>query len=126
MDKQQTKNYYDLWLNSETSRYMYRILAVKIIMQNPRQYGYMMRRCDLYPPVPTRAVVLSGQNVDIYQFARNHGTTYKVLRLLNPWLKTDQLKNKNNRSYMVQLPSEGIQYSKLAKGKRNTEMISHI
>ena len=98
MDKQQTKNYYDLWLNS----------------------------CDLYPPVPTRAVVLSGQNVDIYQFARNHGTTYKVLRLLNPWLKTDQLKNKNNRSYMVQLPSEGIQYSKLAKGKRNTEMISHI
>jgi hypothetical protein len=86
----------------------------------------MMRRCDLYPPVPTRAVVLSGQNVDIYQFARNHGTTYKVLRLLNPWLKTDQLKNKNNRSYMVQLPSEGIQYSKLAKGKRNTEMISHI
>ena len=126
MDKQQTKNYYDLWLNSETSRYVYRILAVKLIMQNPRQYGYMMRRCDLYPPVPTRAVVLSGQNVDIYQFARNHGTTYKVLRLLNPWLKTDQLKNKNNRSYMVQLPSEGIQYSKLAKGKRNTEMISHI
>lgn len=126
MDKQRTTTYYDLWLNSETSRYVYRILAVKIIMQNPRQYGYFLRRCDLYPPVPTRTVTLEGQNVNLYTFARNNNTTYKVLRMLNPWLKTDELKNKSKKSYKVALPAEGTRYANITKGKRNTEMVDRL
>ena len=126
IEKQGTKSYYDLWLNSETSRYVYRILAMKVIMQNPRQYGYYIRRCDLYPPVPTRTVALEGQNVDLYQFARNNGTSYKMLRLLNPWIKTDVIKNKGKRSYKVSLPTEGTQHKKLMKGRRNTEMLDRI
>ncbi len=126
MDKQQTTTYYDLWLNSETSRYVYRILAVKIIMQNPRQYGYFLRRCDLYPPVPTRTVTLEGQNVNLYTFARNNNTSYKVLRMLNPWLKTDELKNKSKKSYKVALPAEGTRYANITKGKRNTEMVDRL
>jgi hypothetical protein len=126
IEKQQTSVYYDLWLNSETSRYVYRILAMKAIMENPRQYGYFLRKCDLYPPVPTRTVTLEGQNVDLYDFARDNKTSYKVLRMLNPWIKTDMLKNKSKRTYKVLLPSEGTQYSTMMKGKRNTEMINRI
>lgn len=126
IEKQQTSVYYDLWLNSETSRYVYRILAMKTIMENPRQYGYFLRKCDLYPPVPTRTVTLEGQNVDLYDFARNNKTSYKMLRMLNPWIKTDMLKNKSKRTYKVLLPSEGTQYSTMMKGKRNTEMINRI
>jgi hypothetical protein len=126
MDKQQTTSYYNLWLNSETSRYVYRILAMKTIMKNPRQYGYFLRQCDLYPPVPTRTVTLEGQNVNLYTFARNNNTNYKVLRMLNPWIKTDELKNKARRTYKVQLPAEDTKYSSLTKGHRNTDMINGI
>ena len=127
IEKQGTNVYYDIWLNTETSRYVYRILAMKLIMQNPRQYGYYLRHCDLYPVIPTRTATLSGQNVDLYQFARSHGTNYKVLRTLNPWIKTDMLKNKANKTYTVQLPVEnGTVYRTITKGKRDTGLLTHI
>ena len=125
IEKQGTSVYYDI--NSETSRYVYRILAMKLIMQNPRQYGYYLRQCDLYPPIPTHTATLSGQNIDLYQFARSHGTNYKVLRTLNPWLKTDVLKNKANKTYTVQLPVEnGTLYRTITKGKKDTNLLTHI
>ncbi|MBR3725473.1 MAG: lytic transglycosylase domain-containing protein [Bacteroidales bacterium] len=127
IEKQGSGNYFDLWLNSETSRYVYRILAMKVIMQNPRQYGYCMRHCDLYPPIPTRTATLSGKNVDLYAFARANKTTYKMLRTLNPWIKTDVLKNKADKTYTVLLPVEnGTRHSTLTKGRKNTEMITSI
>lgn len=106
LTKQQIKSYYDARLNSETSRYVYRILAVKHIMQHPQDYGFYIRRCDLYPTLPTREATLSGQNVDLYNFAKQNGTTYKMLRELNPWITTDKLTNKANRTYTVKLPTE--------------------
>ena len=127
MEKQGTDNYYDLWLNTETSRYVYRILAMKVIMQNPRQYGYYLRHCDLYPTIPTRTAILSGQNVDLYQFARRNNTNYKVLRTFNPWLKTDVLKNKANKTYTVLLPVEnGTSYRTITQGKKDTGLLTHI
>ena len=115
ISKQSTDNYYDLWLNSETSRYVYRILAMKLIMQNPQKYGFHLRQCDLYPPIPTRAATLSGQNVDLYEFARTNGTSYKMLRTMNPWLTTDKLKNKADKSYKVRIPKQ----SELYRSKRS-------
>ena len=104
MERQSIGNYYDTRLNNETTRYVYRILAVKQIMQHPQQYGFYLRPCDLYPALPTRTAKLSGQNVDLYQFAKDNGTTYKMLRELNPWLTTDKLTNKAGKSYTVKLP----------------------
>ena len=125
ISKQSTDNYYDLWLNSETSRYVYRILAMKLIMQNPQKYGFHLRQCDLYPPIPTRAATLSGQNVDLYEFARSNGTSYKMLRMLNPWIQTDVLKNKSNQKYMVQLPvKNGTESKTIAPGRRETSLIT--
>lgn len=127
MAKQGTSVYYDLRLNTETGRYVYRILSFKLIMQNPRQYGFHLRRCDLYQPIPTTTATLSGQNVDLYQFAREHGTTYKMLRELNPWLQTDNFKNKANKSYTVKLPvANGTKQSVIAKGKKDTSFIGKI
>ena len=127
IEKQGTDIYYDIWLNTETSRYVYRILAIKLIMQNPKQYGYYLRHCDLYPPIPTRTATLSGQNVDLYQFARSHNTSYKMLRTLNPWLKTDMLKNKANKTYTVLLPVEGgTLFHNLTKGKKDTSLLTKI
>ena len=127
ISKQSTDDYYDLWLNSETSRYVYRILAMKLIMQNPQKYGFHLRQCDLYPPIPTRAATLSGQNVDLYEFARTNGTSYKMLRMLNPWIQTDVLKNKSNQKYMVQLPvKNGTESKTIAPGRRETSFITSI
>lgn len=127
METQGVSSYYDVRLNTETSRYVYRILAVKLIMQHPQQFGYNLRHCDLYAPIPTRSTTLSGQNVDLYKFAKNNGTTYKMLRDLNPWIQTDNLKNKANKSYTVALPTEdGTLQKTLTKGHKNTRMLTEI
>ena len=127
METQGVSSYYDVRLNTETSRYVYRILAVKLIMQHPQQFGYNLRHCDLYAPIPTRSTTLSGQNVDLYKFAKNNGTTYKMLRDLNPWIQTDNLKNTANRSYTVALPTEdGTLQKTLTKGHKNTRMLTEI
>lgn len=106
MTKQSIASYYDTRLNSETARYVYRIIAVKQIMQHPQDYGFYLRPCDLYPSLPTRTATLSGQNVDLYEFAKTNGTTYKLLRELNPWITTEKLVNKANKSYTVKLPAK--------------------
>lgn len=124
LNNQQQKSYYDLLLNRETQRYVYRILALKLIMQHPQDYGYTVRRCDTYPELPYTEVALSGQNIDLVQFAIDNGTSYKMLRILNPWITTDKLKNKNNKSYTVRIPTKkGTEYTSITKGKHDTTII---
>lgn len=124
---QEISSYYDLKTPNETTRYLFRILAVKILMQQPQEHGYFLRQCDLYPPIPTRDVTLSGQNVDLYAFAKANGTTYKMLRDLNPWIQTDRLKNKNNASYTVQLPVEnGTRCSVVNKNRNNHNLVKSM
>ena len=124
---QKQKSYYDLYLNRETSRYVYRILALKLIMQHPQDYGYYVRRCDAYPEVPTTEVELSGQNVDIVQFALDNGTSYKMLRTLNPWIATDTFKNKAGKTYKVQIPAKnGTEYNTIVRGKHDTSVIDRM
>lgn len=124
---QQQQSYYELHLNKETQRYVYRILALKLIMQHPQNYGYTVRRCDTYPELPYEEVTLSGQNVDLVQFAIDNGTTYKMLRTMNPWITTDNLKNKTGKSYTVRIPTKkGTEYSTITKGKHDTTVIESI
>lgn len=124
---QRQNSYYDLLLNNETQRYVYRILALKLILQNPRAYGFHVRRCDTYPELKTRNVTLAGQNVDLVGFAIDNGTSYKMLRALNPWLTTDRLKNRSGKSYTVKLPgTKGIDYNTLVQGVHDTTLIQSI
>ena len=105
--KQKADNYYDLLLNIETGRYVYRILAVKCIFENPEQYGFNFRTEDLYPPYQTKVVQVDSTISNIAEFANEMGTNYKTLKMLNPWLKTNQLSNKSGKSYDILLPLDG-------------------
>ena len=124
---QRQSSYYELLLNRETQRYVYRILALKLIMQHLQNYGYHVRRCDTYPELPSNEVELSGQNVDLVQFAVDHGTTYKLLRTYNPWLTAATLKNKAGKTYKVKIPTaKGTDYSSILNGHHDTTLIESL
>ncbi len=128
MERQSIDSYYDTRLNNETTRYVYRILAVKQIMQHPQDYGFYLRPIDLYPSLQAKTAILSGQNVDLYNFAKENGVTYKVLREFNPWITTDKLTNKANKSYTVKLPvKNGTSLSHIRTERdEGTEFITKI
>lgn len=110
LDKQinrQTQNdYFNLLLPEETSRYIFRLLAVKLIHEQPEQYGFHLREKDLYPPYSTREVTLEPPVEDLNELAISHGTNYKVLKLLNPWLRDNTLGKHQGKTYTLLLPSD--------------------
>ena len=107
LDRQITNNYWDLLLNSETSRYVNRIVAVKTIMKNPEKYGFHVRQKDLYENVPTRTVEIDTTINNLAIFAYKNNVNYKILKNLNPWLRQSYLKNKYKKKYTINLPING-------------------
>lgn len=104
---QYTKNYYDILLNEETSRYVFRIAALKAIINNPGAYGFSIKGEDLYKPYQCEELVISSRISDIAQFAFQHETNYKMLKLLNPWMRKNTLTNSNKKAYTVKIPLKG-------------------
>lgn len=104
ISEQKMDSYYDLFMNDETSRYVFRILALKEIVSNPKKYGFYMDKNDFYEPLQTRAVTVNENIEDLAAFAIQYGTNYKTLKLLNPWMRQPYLKVKKGKSYSVQLP----------------------
>lgn len=107
MESQYVTDYYDLYLNQETSRYVFRIIALKEIMGNPVQYGFDMPDSEKYPIVPTKKVTVDYDIADLALFAKEQGINYKLLKLYNPWLINTSLKV-NNRVYEIEIPTKGI------------------
>lgn len=107
MTEQKQTNYYDLRLNSETSRYVIKIAATKILFSDPGFYGYSFKREDVYPVIPTRSVEVTTSIADLAQYAIDQGTTYKILRELNPWLLKNTLTVAAGKSYTLLLPGDG-------------------
>ena len=104
---QTATNYWNLVLNSETSRYVARIIAMKLIMENPAAYGYDLRPEDLYQPLKFKEVELSSSVTDFADYAISLGINYKTLKLYNPWLRDTSLKNKDKKLYKIKVPEEG-------------------
>lgn len=102
--RQKVNNYYDLLLSEETSRYLFRIMAVKHIQENPRNFGFYFRGKDLYPAITTYEVNLDTSVEDFATWAAEQGINYKVLKYFNPWLRQNFLKNTSGKSYSIQLP----------------------
>ena len=107
LEKQRTSNYYDLFLNDETARYVFRILAVKNILTKPKTYGFELRKKDLYPPLPTYSVKVDSSISDLTDFAIRQKTTYKILKVLNPWLRKNTLGNTEKKIYSIQFLKNG-------------------
>lgn len=108
LTRQKQQNYFELQLPEETSRYVFRILAMKEIIRDPERYGFHLRAKDLYPPYVTRSVEVNGPIEDLADFAIRHNTNYRTLKLLNPWLRDVKLTNREGRTYTILLPGEGF------------------
>lgn len=105
LSRQKVDSYWDLLLNEETGRYVYRILAIKEILNNGSAYGFIVRPGDLYEPYTTREVTLDGSVNDLADFALQEGANYNILKTLNPWLRQSYLKNPSRKSYTIELPA---------------------
>jgi len=86
LNRQMTGSYYDLYLNTETSRYIFRFLALKVIFEHPENYGFDIKDKEKYQPIKIRSVTVKESIPDIALYAQSVGTTYKYLKIMNPWL----------------------------------------
>lgn len=107
IEEQQVTNYYDLALTEETSRYVFRILALKEIMKNPGKYGFNIYPTDLYSPIPTKKIEVDSTITDLASFAKTQGINYKILKIHNPWLRDKKLVNSSKKKYEIEIPTEG-------------------
>jgi len=107
VNTQQQDNYYDLRHNSETARYVFRILAFKILLSNPAKYGFVLGKRDLYPEIETRTIEVDTAITDMYAFARSQAVNYKMLKQLNPWLRDTKLTNKSGKTYYIKVLKDG-------------------
>lgn len=105
---QKVSNYYDLLLGEETGRYIFRIIALKEIINNPTTYGFNFKPEDLYKHIPTKKVEVDTAVSDFAVFAKNFNINYKILKLHNPWLREPHLNNKSRKKYTIDIPEAGI------------------
>lgn len=101
---QNTENVLDLYLNNETSRYLFRLLAMKIVMENPRKYGFRLTADQLYQPIECEDVKITGTVENWVDWAQSRGITYSLLREMNPWIRKDSLPNPKGKVYIVKMP----------------------
>ncbi len=104
LEEQMVNNYYDLYLNTETARYMYRILAFKMVFENPKKFGLFLEQEDLYEPLEFETINMGGTIDDLAAFAKAHNTTYKMLKVANPWLRGKSLTIKDDQVYSLKIP----------------------
>lgn len=107
IDIQKVSDYYDLLLSDETSRYIFRILALKEIMKSPVKYGFIIDPEDLYEILPTRKIEIDSSIADLANFAKTQGINYKILKIHNPWLREANFLNVSKKKYQIIIPLKG-------------------
>ena len=109
LEEQRQDSAMDLWLVEETARYMYRILACKMMFENPSAFGFEMTEKDKYPYIePIRTVDVSTPISDLVDFAEKYGVTYAELKAANLWLRGSRLDNKEGKTYTITIPDSHI------------------
>ncbi len=116
LQNQKVSSYYDLFLNEETARYVYRILAIKTLLSNPKYYGFYFRVKDLYPVVPSYYVSIDSSITNLALFSKHFNINYKLLKDFNPWLLGYTLTNKEKKTYKFIIPKvDSLNYDILLK-----------
>ncbi|MBT3174794.1 MAG: lytic transglycosylase domain-containing protein [Lentimicrobiaceae bacterium] len=105
IERQKSESFYDLLLSDETTRYIYRIAAMKIIFENPQIYGFYIDNEDVYPKISTRYIIVDDKIEDFADFAKDNGVSYKLLKYFNPWLRQNYLKNRKKKTYKIMIPN---------------------
>ena len=111
LEEQNANDYYNLLLGEETGRYIFRIVALKEILNHPDKYGFNFRNKDLYKNIPTYKVAVDTAVTDFVKFSEQFDINYKILKLHNPWLREAHLNNKSGKQYFIEIPEKGY-YSK--------------
>jgi membrane-bound lytic murein transglycosylase D len=106
--RQYSTNYYDIMLNDETARYIFRITSLKAIIENPQDFGFSITKGDMYLPFQYEEMSVNTPIKDLAQFAFQNGTNYKMVKILNPWLRENYLTNKNKKIYKIKIPTKGM------------------
>ena len=106
LDRQQVENYYDLLLNEETARYIFRLLSAKLILAQPEAYGFKFRSKDLWHQIETKTLTVDTAIDNLATFAKDHEINYKVLKNLNPWLRRNHLTNSRGKTYEIKVPTQ--------------------
>ena len=119
--KQNTNNYFNLYLNDETSRYVFRIIVIKEIMENPRKYGFVFRQNDLYSYPSVKQIRVDSTINNLYSFAQENDINYKILKRFNPWLRTSKLPDESRRVYYIDVPekSEELIFDDFAESNKD-------
>jgi len=91
MKSQGVKHFFDTEMNPETARYVFRIMALKLIMEHPSDYGYQIPITSCYSPIKSKLIKVKNPIKNLAIWARQHGTSLKNLRILNPWILSNQL-----------------------------------
>ena len=104
IENQNVKSYYDLFLNDETSRYVFRILAIKEIIEHPEKYGFKIKTEHLYQAEIYQSIEVTKTIKSLVGFANSHGINYKLLKRHNPWLREETLTIKRGKNYFIAIP----------------------
>ena len=112
MRNQRAEEALDLWLVEETTRYYYRMLAIKQIFENPKQYGFVIKPEHLYKPMEFKRVTVTNTIPDLVAFAKDNNITYAQLKDFNSWLRNDKLNNASGKSYTLLIPTQDDLYYK--------------
>ena len=104
LNKQQADSYFDLWLVEETTRYVYRIMAIKQIFENPYKYGFVLKPENLYKPMQYKEVSVSQDIADLADFAKKQGVSYGDLKRYNVWLRDRKLVT-GGKTYKIKIPN---------------------
>lgn len=105
LDEQGATSYYDLLSSAETSRYVFRALAIKLILENPEEYGFYVQKNELYLPIPVHYIAVDDKVDSWAEFAKENGISYKLLKYFNPWLRDKNLKNRKKKTYLLAIPN---------------------
>ncbi len=125
LSKQGVESAFDLYLVNETNRYNFRIMATKLIMENPAKYGFTLRADQLYQPIQCDIVEVKTPVEDWASWAKEHGINYMTLRDYNPWIRAKNLPNKSGKTYSVKIPKkESMSHSKQGHTTYNVKWIA--
>jgi len=105
MEVQRADNFYDLNLNQETNRYIFRLVAIKEILKTPEKFGFYLEAGDGYKPLTDYKIVKVSSSIpNLGDFAKEYGITYRMLKVYNPWLRTSKLTNRSGKTYEIKIP----------------------
>lgn len=101
---QGAKNYYDLIFPDETNRYLFRILALKHLLTHAKAFGIIIEPGEEYAPLKYRTIEVDKTIDNLAEFAKANNSTYKMLKIYNPWLRAHKLTIKPGKTYTIDLP----------------------